>query len=142
MFLKLLTDIAERSPITLWSVGNTDTFSSFFRGQPASLEQLESSIGALCQVGIAYEKTKRVNDASSTGQATNEIEKALLAQFPENCTSVNSNSPPAHLGKLFLPNMLEALVAASTTQSATTQVDVLSNCMSHLLHVPTNVHLY
>ena len=133
MFLKLLTDIAERSPITLWSVGNTDTFSSLFRGQPTSLEQLESSIGALCQVGIAYEKTKRVNDASSTGQATNEIEKALLAQFPENCTSVNSNSPPARLGKLFLPNMLEALVAASTTpQSTATQVDVLSNCMSHL----------
>lgn len=129
MFLQLLSDIAERSPTSLWSVGNADSFSSLFRGQTTSLDQLEASIGALCQLGIAYEKAKLVND----GNATNEVEKALiLAQFQENCTrNVDSNSPPAQLGKLFLPNMLEALVAASSTQ-ASAQVEVLSKCMSHL----------
>jgi len=131
MYLRLLTDIAERSPVTLWSTVSSNTadpFSSLFCGQIASLEQLEASMGALCAVGIAYEKAKRVADNS--GGKTNEVEKALLAQFPESCTSVNSNSPPAHLGKRFLPTMLEALVAFSIQPS--TQVEVLSNCMSHL----------
>mmetsp|Transcript_8011 Transcript_8011/g.18079 ORF Transcript_8011/g.18079 Transcript_8011/m.18079 type:complete len:1133 (-) Transcript_8011:122-3520(-) len=126
MYLKLLTDIAEQSPVTLWSVGDTATFSALFHGQSSSLEQLEASLGALCQVGIAYEKAKRVSEGN---KETNEVERLLLAQFPENCTDVNPNSPPAHLGKLFLPNMLEALVTHTTSQ---TQMDVLSNCMSHL----------
>ncbi|KAL7537732.1 hypothetical protein ACHAXR_008907 [Thalassiosira sp. AJA248-18] len=132
MYLRLLTDIAERSPVTLWSVGTTEIFSSLFRGQTTSLEQLEPSMGALTQVGIAYEKAKRVMSATtSDGEKSSEVEKALLAQFPEACTTVNSNSPPAHLGKLFLPNMLEALVNFST-QSNSQQVDVLSECTSHL----------
>jgi len=127
MFLKLLTDIAEQSPVTLWSVGNTDSFSALFRGQSKSLEQLEASMGAFCQIGMSYEKAKRVSEAGV--KAANEVEKALLAQFSEQCTEVNSNSPPAQLGKLYLPAMLEALVASSTQSN---QVDVLSKCMSHL----------
>ena len=37
----MLTDIAEQSPVTLWSVGNTESFSALFRGQSKSLEQLD-----------------------------------------------------------------------------------------------------
>ena len=128
MYLRLLSDIAERSPVTLWSAGSTDIFSSIFRGQTSTLEQLEASMGALCQVGIAYERAKRVMSVQSD-RKTNEVEKALLSQF-ENCTTVNSSSPPAHLGKLLVPSMLETLVNFSTVPS--TQVDMLSSCVSHL----------
>lgn len=134
MYLRLLTDIAERSPVTLWSVGNSDTFASLFRGfqgANSSLDQLEACMGALCQVGIAFERAKRVNDAAvAGGNQVNEVEKALLAQFPESCNTLSLNSPPAHLGKAFLPSMLESLVAFSSQPSS--QVDVLSKCMSHL----------
>ena len=130
MYLHLLTDIAERSSITLWSVGSTEIFSTLFRGISTNLEQLESSLGALCGVSIAYEKAKRAMSSSGSG---NEVERALLAQFSEACTEVNANSPPAQLGKMVLPTMLEQLVQFSTArQSMLQNVDTLSKCMSHL----------
>ncbi len=58
MYLRLLASVAERSPVALWSVGIAETLSSLFRGNIASLEQLEAALGALCKVGIAYEKAK------------------------------------------------------------------------------------
>ena len=85
-------------------------------------------MGALCEVGIVFKKAKRV---AQSGVKANEVEKALVAQFPENCTSVNANSPPAHLSKLFPPTMLKALVQFSAQPSS--QLDVLSNCMPHLV---------
>ena len=84
-------------------------------------------MGALCEVGIAFEKAKRV---AQSGDKANEVKKALMAQFSENCTSVNANSPPVHLGKLFVCIILKALVQFSAQPSS--QLDVLSNCMSHL----------
>ena len=133
VFLRLLSDISERSPCTLWSVGSIDIFSSLFRTsveklqqRASSLEQLEASMGALCEVGIAYEKAKR---ALST-ESENEIEKAVMAQFPAKYANVDPKSPVAHLGRMYLPTMLEAMVTFAT--HASTQVDILSNCMSHL----------
>jgi hypothetical protein len=135
MFLRLLNDIAERSPVTLWTVGNLDTFSSLFRStnekmQSCSLEQVETAMGALCQVGIAYEKAKRVISAENKKPSSNEIEKALLAQFPEKSTSVETNSPPADLGKMYMPSMLNALVSFATPVPS--HLDVLTSCMGHL----------
>jgi len=126
MYLRLLASVAERSPVALWSVGTAETLSSLFRGNIASLETLEAALGALCEVGIAYEKAKRVAQSGKD----DEIEKALLAQFPETCTSVNSSSPPAQLGKLLLPSMLEALVRFSVQPSS--PAIILSDCATHL----------
>lgn len=137
MCLKLLSDIAERSPVALWSSCSTDTFMTLLRGsvekvqkRNCTMEQLESSVGALCQIGIAYERAKRVMEG---GERSNEIESALLAQLQERCTDVDSNSPASQLGQLFLPAALDALTSFATSSSTqASQLNILSSCMSHI----------
>ena len=58
------------------------------------------------------------------------MERALLAQPPESCTSVYPNSPPARLGLDFLPRVLEAL--AGFLPLPLFWVEALSSCVSHL----------
>jgi len=136
MTFQLLGDIADRSPLTLWSVGSAEVFSSLFSGSmeliqrsACSLEQLEACIGALVQVGIAYEKAQRI--MSSQSSSRDQTEQALMAQFDEKSTIVDASSPSAIIGKYFLPTVLEALVANGNPLRSN-QIDVLSSCMSHL----------
>jgi hypothetical protein len=133
---QLLGDIADRSPLTLWSVGSAEAFSSLFSGSieliqrsTCSLEQLEACIGALVQVGIAHEKAQRI--MSSQCFSRDQTEQALMAQFDEKSTTVDASCPSAIIGKHFLPTMLEALVAFGN-QLPSNQIDALSSCMSHL----------
>eukprot|EP00985_Skeletonema_marinoi_P027946 scaffold23596_cov208-Skeletonema_marinoi.AAC.4 len=113
MTFQLLGDIADRSPLTLWSVGSAE---------------LEASMGALLQVGIAHEKAQRIMSSSSS---KDQMEQALMAQFDEKSTTVDASSPSAIIGKHFLPTMLEALTIFGNSLSSN-QVDVMSSCMSHL----------
>lgn len=137
MTFQLLGDIADRSPLTLWSVGNAEVFSSLFSGSieliqqhsTCSLEQLEACMGALVHVGIAHEKAQRIMSLQSSSR--DQIEQALMAQFDEKSTTVDASSPSAIIGKHFLPTMLEALVAFGNPLPSN-QIDVLSSCMSHL----------
>ena len=135
MTFQLLGDIADRSPLTLWSVGSAEVFSSLFSGSmehiqrsTCSLDQLEASMGALLQVGIAHEKAQRI---MSSTQSKDQMEQALMAQFDEKSTTVDASSPSAIIGKHFLPTMLEALTVFGNSLSSN-QVDVMSSCMSHL----------
>lgn len=130
---QLLGDIADRSPLTLWSVGNAESFSSLFSGSmeliqrsTCSLDQLEACMGALVQVGIAHEKAQRI---MSLGK--DQMEQAIMAQFDEKSTTVDASSPSAIFGKHFLPTMLEALTVFGNSLSSN-QVDVMTSCMSHL----------
>ena len=58
------------------------------------------------------------------------MERVLLEQFLESCASVDPDSPPACLGVVFLPRVLEALAGFSALPSS--QAEVLSSCVSHL----------
>ena len=133
---QLLGDIADRSPLTLWSVGSVEVFSSLFsssieliqRGS-YTLKQLEGLLHALLQVGIAHEKAKRI--MSSQSASRDQIEQVLMAQFEEKSSTVDASSASALIGKMFLPTILEGLTAAGNPLP-TTQIDILSSCMSHL----------
>ena len=133
---QLLGDIADRSPLTLWSVGNAESFSSLFSGSmeliqrsTCSLEQLEACMGALLQVGIAHEKAQRIMSSPNSGKDI--MEQALMAQFDEKSTTVDASSPSAIIGKHFLPTLLEALTVFGNSLSPN-QIEVMSKCMSHL----------
>jgi hypothetical protein len=119
-----LADLADRSPLTLWSSGIS--IISLFAGVTSvqlTLHQLEAVLEAITSVSIAYEKAKRV----SVNGAKSNIEKTLLMQFSERCTQIDVNSPPAELGRVYMPTLLHNLVAY-----AEGDVDVLSKCMEHL----------
>ncbi len=133
MHLRLLADISERSPVTLWTVGNVHIFASLFRNTIGKLHQkavppehLEAFLGALCQVGVAYEKSKKF----TTAQSVHDMEKMITAQFDVKTANVDPSSPAAELGKKYLPSILDSL--DSLVSSGCNHVHVLTNCMAHL----------
>ena len=135
MAFQLLSDIADRSPSTLWSVGSAELFSSIFLGSKdmiqrgCSLEQLCACMKALLQVGIAHEKAQRIMALQKSGKDA--MEQALMAQFDERSTNVDASFASAIIGKQFLPTMLEALVGFGSSLT-TNQIDIISSCMSLL----------
>ena len=153
-YLRLLSDVADRSPRALWSVaGDAESLSPLFRGLGAPMssssrsspeERLEAYIGALCQVGVAFETAGRRRpaaavDAPGGGGARSEAEaraRLLLAeaefddQRPR--ADVDPGSPPARLGGAFLPPALESLLLLVAHSSARRRLGPLSRCASHL----------
>lgn len=124
--LHLLGDLADCSPLALWSSNLNIT--SFFVGVTSlrlTLQQLEAALEAIVSVSIAYEKAKRV----STNGAKSDIEKALLMQFSERCIEIDINSPPAELGRVYLPTLLHSVIGYAESSKDT---DAISQCMSHL----------
>lgn len=123
--LYLLGDLADRSPLAFWSSNiNIQSLFAGITAVPLSLNQLEAALEAIVSVSTAYETAKRV----STSGAKSDIEKALLMQFSERCTEVDVNSPPAELGRVYLPTLLHALIGYAESSD----VGTVSNCMGQL----------
>ncbi|KAL3785690.1 hypothetical protein HJC23_008723 [Cyclotella cryptica] len=123
--LQLLSDLVDRYPLSLWS-SNLNMISLFggITNVQLTADQLEATLEALVGVGVAYEKAKRV--MSTKGKS--DVEKALLMQIPERCTEVDIRSPPAEMGMVYLPTLLNSLLGYLESSN----VDVLSKCIGHL----------
>jgi hypothetical protein len=172
-YLRLLSDVADRSPRGLWSVVyDRDSLSSLFRAcatsftnvsSSSNLEILEAYLGALCHVGISYEKAREeervivgtdVENARHRGTfgddaARDEAEakaRHLLAgseiddrhhRHGGRNVDVDRASPPARLGMEFLPRVLESIIVHAS--HATTSSSSCRNRADYLLRCASHL---
>jgi len=142
--LRLLSDLADRSPLSLWRSSGTD-------GE-ALLSLLQSSVNAVASGGImdkvdaVLEAVVNVSIASQTaaksavsataGGETNELMAAIRAQTEDNehakSIPVDPKSFASKLGKACLPSLLAALA-----RSGGTDPDARGNAARKLSHAST-----
>lgn len=147
-----MSDLAERSPITLWSSSGTngEALAGLFQGVLTTLQsssrgdQVEASLEAVVRVAIASDEAAA---AAASGGSTNDILRAIQSQSGDATskdgsgggggegknTKVVPSSPASHLGKATLPTLL-GMVAGGNTNDADSQ----QRCMQTLAHAATH----
>ena len=141
--LLLLADLAERSPLTLWSSSGTngEALAGLFQGVLTSLnnstnnsDQVEASLEAVVRVAIASDEAAAAAASGSTGG--NAILRAIQSQSGDAASGsdkasskskVAPSSPASHLGRATLPTLL-GMVASSN------DADSQQRCMQTLAH--------
>ena len=131
--LLLLSDLAERSPITLWSSSGTngEALAGLFQGVLTSLQSSSSSGSSTVgdQVEASLEAVVRVAIASDEATAG--------SGECQNAKKVVPSSPASHLGKATLPTLLNMVASGNTPRSAH-DADSQQRCMQTLAHAATH----
>ena len=141
--LLLLADLAERSPVTLWSSSgsNGEALAGLFQGVLTSLQsnssaantnngdRIEASLEAVVRVAIASDEAAA---AAAPGTANSNSSSKTK-------TKVVPSSPASHLGKATLPALLGMVVTSSdSTADNSDNSDSQQRCLQTLAHAAAN----
>ena len=142
--LLLLSDLAERSPLTLWSAGgsNGENLANLFQGVLSTLRQ-QSGAGSAptaAQIEATLEAAVQVASASELaaeagpGGDPHDLSRTIRSQTGEQSGGgggrrVSPSSPASHLGRAALPPLLD-LVSAGLSADP----DAQRRCMEKLSH--------